>query len=500
MRSIVFRAVIGTLGLLGLLGSTSLPVVAAPVNSPDYAAIDSYVSNSLAGTPGFALSIVHGDQVTHVKGFGIANSAGVPMTADTPLVIGSQAKSFTALAIMQMSESGALSLDSPVQDYLPWFRVAQNDFSQQITIRQLLNQTSGLPPSAPFDTAVTTVESRVRDLASVNLTAPPGQLWQYSNSNYDVLGQVVATVSGQTYGDYMRDHVFRPLAMTHTFASEAEAQANGLGEGHQWWFGLPVSSDTYRQDYVPAGFLVSSANDMSHFLIAQLNGGTYNGQSVVSAQGVAAMHAGVVKVGTGGSYGMGWLADTLNRTPVVSHDGDSLNMHTDMILVPTHGWGVEIIANSDSLPILLGASVGTTVKGVISMLMGWSVPPTPAPIAIYTVFDLLVLALIAFQLWSLIRALQQQPNVKPGSSLLLRRIALPMGWRLVAAALPLGLLLILGSSLGAPISVIATTDIGLSGIAIAALLLVNGAVRAVVAGTAMRSRTQVVTGPELGGQ
>jgi len=127
--------------------------------------------------------------------------------------------------------------------------------------------------------------------------------------------------------------------------------------------------------------------------------------------------------------------------------------------------------------------------------MGWSVPPTPAPIAIYTVFDLLVLALIAFQLWSLIRALQQQPNVKPGSSLLLRRIALPMGWRLVAAALPLGLLLILGSSLGAPISVIATTDIGLSGIAIAALLLVNGAVRAVVAGTAMRSRTQVVTGP-----
>jgi len=344
------------------------------------------------------------------------------------------------------------------------------------------------------------VESRVRDLASVHLTAPPGHLWQYSNSNYDVLGQVVATVSGQTYGDYMRDHVFQPLAMTHTFASEAEAQANGLGEGHQWWFGLPVSSDTYRQDYVPAGFLVSSANDMSHFLIAQLNVGTYNGQSVVSAQGVAAMHEGVVKVGTGGSYGMGWLADTLNRTPVVSHDGDSLNMHTDMILVPTHGWGVEIIANSDSLPILLGASVGTTVKGVISMLMGWSVPPTPAPIAIYTVFDLLVLALIAFQLWSLIRALQQQPNVKPGWRLLLRRIALPMGWRLVAAALPLGLLLILGSSLGAPISVIATTDIGLSGIAIAALLLVNGAVRAVLAGTAMRSRTQVVTGPELRGQ
>lgn len=493
MRSIVFRAVLGILGVLGLLGTTSLSATAAPANLPDYAAIDSYVSNSLAGTPGFALSIVHGDQVTHVKGFGVANSAGVPMTADTPLVIGSQAKPFTALAIMQLSESGVVSLDSPVQDYLPWFRVAQDGFSHQITIRQLLNQTSGLPPSAPFDTPVTTVESRVRDLATVRLTATPGHLFQYSNSNYDVLGQVVETLSGQTYGDYMRDHVFQPLAMTHTFTSEAEGQANGLGEGHQWWFGLPVSTDTYRQDYVPAGYLISSANDMSHFLIAQLNGGTYDGQSLVSAQSIAAMHEGVVNTGTGGSYGMGWLANTLNGTPIVLHDGDSLNMHTYMILVPSSGWAVEIIANSDSIPALLGEPVGATAKGVVSMLMGRSAPATPSPVAIYTVFDLLVLAVIAFQLWSLIRALRQQPNLRPGWSSVLRRMVVPIGWRVVAAAIPLGLLLALGSSIGAPISLIAATDIGLAGIAIAALLLVNGAVRVVLAGTAMRSRTQVVT-------
>ena len=493
MRSIAFRAVLGTLGLLGLLGATSLSATAAPVNVPDYAGIDSYVSNSLAGTPGFALSIVHGEQVTHVKGFGVANSAGVPMTADTPLVIGSQAKPFTALAIVQLSESGVLSLDSPVQDYLPWFRVAQDGFSHQITIRQLLNQTSGLPPSAPFDTPVTTVESRVRDLATVRLTATPGHLFQYSNSNYDVLGQVVETVSGQTYGDYMRDHVFQPLAMTHTFTSEAEGQANGLGEGHQWWFGLPVSTDTYRQDYVPAGYLISSANDMSHFLIAQLNGGTYNGQSLVSAQSIAAMHKGVVNTGTGGSYGMGWLANTLNGTPIVLHDGDSLNMHTYMILVPSSGWAVEIIANSDSIPALLGEPVGATAKGVVSMLVGRSAPATPSPVAIYTVFDLLVLAVIAFQLWSLIRALRQQSPIRTGWISVLRRMVLPIAWRVVAAAIPLGLLLALGSSIGAPISLIAATDIGLAGIAIAALLLVNGVVRAVLAGTAMRSRTRLVT-------
>jgi hypothetical protein len=164
-----------------------------------------------------------------------------------------------------------------------------------------------------------------------------------------------------------------------------------------------------------------------------------------------------------------------------------------MILVPSSGWAVEIIANSDSIPALVGEPVGATAKGVISMLMGRSAPVTPSPVAVYTVFDLLVLALIAFQLWSLIRALRQRSPIRTGWISVLRRMVLPIAWRVVAAAIPLGVLLALGSSIGAPISLIAATDIGLAGIAIAALLLVNGVLRAVLAGTAIRSKTRLVT-------
>ena len=183
-------------------------------------ATDSFASSSLAGTPAFALSIVHGNQVTHVKGFGATGGSNSSVTADTPFVLGSESKSFTALGIMQLKERGALDLNAPVQDYLPWFRVADPTFSRQITIRRLLNQTSGLPPSAPLDTPVTSVESRVRDLATVKLPAAPGRTLQYSNSNYDILGLVIEAVSGQSYSSYMQQHVFTPLKMTYTYASE----------------------------------------------------------------------------------------------------------------------------------------------------------------------------------------------------------------------------------------------------------------------------------------
>jgi len=449
----------------------------AATPTPDYEAIDAYVSRSLAGAPGVALAIVHGDQVVHVKGFGIADGDRAQVTPDTPFVIGSQTKSFTALAIMQLSESGSLDLDAPVQRYLPWFRVADPGYSARITVRHLLNGTSGLPPSAPFDTAVTSVTQRVRDLATVRLLAPPGQLWAYPNSSYDVLGLVIEAVSGQSYGDYVEQHIFAPLDMQQSFASESQAQQHGLAVGHQWWFGLALPVDTYRADYVPDGYLVSSASDMSHYLTAQLQGGIYNGHRVLSPSGVDQMHAGVVETGRGGSYGMGWIQETYNGTTFISHDGDSLNMHSDMFLAPGSGWGVELIINSDSLPVLLTASVEATAKGVVSMLMGSAAPSSLSPMATYIAFDAVALVIVAFLLWSLVRASRARVSPVRGFSSLLRHVVLPFGWRLALAVLAVGFIVLLGQPLGASFQLIAGTDVGVMLLVVASLLMANAVVR-----------------------
>ena len=158
-----------------VLGST----YAAAYDGPDLAAIDRYVRSEMDAQriPGLALGIVHGDRIVHVQGFGQADRSGRQVTPETPFLIGSVTKSFTALAIMQLSEAGRVQLDAPVQRYLPWWRVADPDASTQITVRHLLYQVSGLSKATgnayatSGDTHDSALEDRVRALRDAELTA-----------------------------------------------------------------------------------------------------------------------------------------------------------------------------------------------------------------------------------------------------------------------------------------------------------------------------------------
>ena len=100
--------------------------------SADFQTIDDYVTSQMEAMhiPGVALGIVQADKIVHLQGFGVANPAGQLMTAQTPLILGSTSKSFTALAIMQLVEAGRISLDAPVQEYLPWFEVDERCWRQ----------------------------------------------------------------------------------------------------------------------------------------------------------------------------------------------------------------------------------------------------------------------------------------------------------------------------------------------------------------------------------
>ena len=112
----------------------------------DFAAIDAYVTEQMnnLGIPGMALGIVQDGQIVHLQGFGVADSSGRAVTPQTPFFIGSVTKSFTALAVMQLVEAGKIDLDAPVQTYLPWFELADKEASAKITVRNLLNHTSGI--------------------------------------------------------------------------------------------------------------------------------------------------------------------------------------------------------------------------------------------------------------------------------------------------------------------------------------------------------------------
>jgi CubicO group peptidase (beta-lactamase class C family) len=215
---------------------------------PDFATIDAYVLAQMRQLhiPGVALGIMHGSQVVHLRGFGIADPSGRSVTPQTTFAISSMTKSFTAVAIMQLVEPGKVTLDAPVQRYLPWFRVATPNASGKITVRELLNQTSGISHSAGngvlADTGDKNMQQAVQTLSTVELFAPLGTAFQYSNINYVTLGLIVQVASGQTYEMYVQQHIFAPLQMNNAFTltSQDTTMHNGMATGYRWWFGLPI--------------------------------------------------------------------------------------------------------------------------------------------------------------------------------------------------------------------------------------------------------------------
>lgn len=193
----------------------------------------------------------------------------------------------------------------PVQRYLPWFRVADLQASAQITVRHLLNHTSRLPMRrgladlGNLDHRPGATERQVRALSTVKLNQPSGSTFEYKNTNYNVLGLIIESASGESYSDYIQKHICNPLLdMSHSYSSKADAQMNGLTTGNRYWFGhpFPAPNLTTPLGSLPSGQLISSAEDMAHYLIANLNGGNYCGTQILSAAGIAELHRSVAEI------------------------------------------------------------------------------------------------------------------------------------------------------------------------------------------------------------
>jgi CubicO group peptidase (beta-lactamase class C family) len=333
MKLYHFFVIVLTLALA--LPALSSPARAAQVRSnPDMAAIDRYVAAQLEtlGVPGASLVIVRDDQIVHLQGFGRADHTGRAMTAQTPTMIGSLTKSFTAVAIMQLVEQGKVELDAPVRRYLPWFSVADPAAAAQITLRHLLTHTSGLSGREGVasltreDTGPDAIESIVRALASAELVHPVGSAYEYANVNYAVAGLIVETVSGQPYEEYVQQQILAPLQMGQSFPSPEAARPFGLAEGHQYWFGQARPSELpYPRGLLPAGYLVSSAEDMGRYLIAHLGGGQVGEAQILSPEGVAELHRPAFAIDEGLWAGLGWGVADIEGVRVLQHSGNTNN-------------------------------------------------------------------------------------------------------------------------------------------------------------------------------
>ncbi|HEX2980848.1 MAG TPA: serine hydrolase domain-containing protein, partial [Anaerolineaceae bacterium] len=367
--------------------------------SSDFSEVDSYIHETMRHLPikGLALSIVKGDQILYMQGYGTANAQGDPATPQTPWPMGSVTKSFTALAIRQLAAAGKVNLDAPLQTYLPEFRLADPHAASAITIRHLIDHTSGISKQegeAPYlHSPATKFAENLDRLAGYRPVYQPGEHEEYSNWNYVLLGQVVTRVSGQPYAEYVDENIFAPLGMSRSsFADYSSLSHAATGNLISFGFSVPYDEKSVL-GMIGASVLTSTSEDMAHYLSLFLGKGQYQGKSLLPAGGV-------------GQYGpmWHWIRGSSEPDTVYGLSGGLNSISTTCLTYPHQQMGVVLLLNTrlDQFP---GVSAYDIARGIGDIILDHPYP-TPFGSALYkpwVILDGAVLLFIMAILWQATR-------------------------------------------------------------------------------------------------
>jgi CubicO group peptidase (beta-lactamase class C family) len=339
---------------LVLLAATMLPVGPARGQTmSDLDGVRQQILAEMAGNtvPDLAVAAVKDGRILFVEAYSSGGADSI--SAQTPFRIASLSKAFTAVAVLQLVEQGRIELDAPVRTYLPAFTTADPAGAAQITVRQLLNQTSGLADPGFPEMRLTqphTLAERVETLRDARPVAPPGREFHYFNPNYAILARLVEVVSGRDCDAYLTQHVLAPLGMTRTFAaatgSEMERRAPNLAQGHVGLFGFALPWREGQGFLGGSGGVVSTAEDMARWLAMLANRGELDGVRVLSPESIQRMEM----PPRGSTYGMGWLRTTVEGRPALFHNGILSTVYTEATLFPEERSGIVLLANVNSVP------------------------------------------------------------------------------------------------------------------------------------------------------
>lgn len=454
--------------------------------------IDAWVLERMAarGISGVAVAVVQGGETVHLRGYGVADPTGRQVGIDTPFLIGSLSKPFTAHVVRQLVDEGLLSLDEPVLPYLAHLVEELPDGFERMTVRHLLTHTGGIATNVGLPGTVTVhasddaLQRRVGEVLVHSLSSPPGERYAYSNAGYALLASVVENVTGAPFQEVLQGRVFRPVGMADTFADDRDRAAATLAVGHRRWFGRWWLA---RLPFDPAGvaygYIGSSARDLARFMQAHLA----DDAGLVPASAGQVAQEPVLPTGWDipleAGQGLGWMVDELAGLKVVSHAGSLPHFTAHLIMVPdADRLGIAVLTNASAFVAAGHEGQYEISLGLAELMLGMR--PTPAasgtllalvvPIAMSAVAAILI-ALVARDLvldlrrWRPVGA----PGVGSGSGPMLR-LLLPS-----VVYLALGAGLYLAIPLGA--ARLFYPDVGWAATVIAYLAMAWGVVRPLVA-------------------
>jgi len=314
--------------------------------------------------PGLSIGMAQDGETVHARGFGVQSlETQAPVTADTLFCVASVSKPFVATAVMQLAERGKIDLDVPLIQYLPYFAIADQRYGQ-ITIRQILSHTSGMPDLDEFayvelwrhpeyDEGAS--ERYVRALRNAQLVAEPGERFQYSNVAYNVLGDLIAKVSGTSFEAYMKEHVLIPAGMERSTFLLEQVPTALLALPHLRAPAIRVSPITpYHRADAPSSNLHSSAREMCRWGMMCLNRGSFDGRDVLQPASFEEMWTPVVERGWPPLYeemGLGWNLGTYEGERTVTHMGGGAGLSAFLLILPERSRAAAMMCNSESQAI-----------------------------------------------------------------------------------------------------------------------------------------------------
>ena len=321
--------------------------------------------------PSIAIAVARKGSVLCEEGFGLADQERkIPATSDTIYSVASISKPFTATGLMTLVQKGQIDLDAPINKYLRGSQIrALVGDAKDATVKRVANHTSGLPLHGNFfyeDELLRPppIEQTIRRYGL--LFTAPGEVWQYSNLGYGILGHVIELVSQKPYADFMENQVFRPLGLDHTSVGSPIR----AGRVYAVRYGAENKIvPNFAVDHVGASMIWSSVHDLVEFGIFHSKAHLGSQEAILSDASIDAMQT----PGTGAAahYGIGWNIGEAQGRKVIVHGGDMEGVGALLLILPSEELVVAAICNRRADP-------SPVVDDILEVILpGWKNHPPP---------------------------------------------------------------------------------------------------------------------------
>lgn len=300
--------------------------------------------------PGAAVAVVKNGEVIHARGYGLANVEwNVPITTDTVFRLASVSKQFTATAIMMLAEQGKLSVDDPITRFLPDYPVGE----YPITIHHLLNHTSGIfsyTNDPEFGTKMRrdlTPQQMSDEFSQMPSQFKPGTKYEYNNSAYVLLGMIIEKLSGQTYAEFIDQHIFKPAGMKNSYYLNTEPIIPKRASGYEPTpdGGFQNSAFLSMSQPYAAGSLGSTVEDLALWDKALRE------NTLVSAETLKQMYTpGTLEDGTALDYAYGWGISKYQGHTLAHHGGGIPGFNTFIARFYEDGVTIVVLSNRVGFP------------------------------------------------------------------------------------------------------------------------------------------------------